>query len=90
MSGGQQIRDYLPVKEVAASLVDILLHPTHTGIVNICSGRNETLSQLVREYIKRQGASIELNLGVHPYPDWEPFRFWGSTQTLNRLRNELS
>jgi dTDP-6-deoxy-L-talose 4-dehydrogenase (NAD+) len=29
---------------------------------------------------------MALNLGHYPYPDYEPFRFWGSTRKLERAR----
>jgi dTDP-6-deoxy-L-talose 4-dehydrogenase (NAD+) len=88
MSGGEQIRDYLHVTEVAEALVDIALHSTFSGIVNVCSGRNSTLHTLVEEYISKRNVSLRLNLGVYPYPDWEPFRFWGVPDVLARIREE--
>ncbi|XXJ20088.1 NAD-dependent epimerase/dehydratase family protein [Desulfovibrio caledoniensis] len=88
MSGGEQVRDYLHVTEVADALADIALHPTFCGIVNVCSGRNSTLRTLVEEYISERNVSLRLNLGVYPYPDWEPFRFWGAPGVLARIREE--
>lgn len=42
------------------------------------------LKKLVDEYLMTQNAQIELNLGYYPYPDYEPFRFWGNTDKLNK------
>lgn len=89
MSGGQQIRDFLPVEEVAEALVDIICHPTHSGVVNVCSGRSLVLQSLIQEYLQKRSASIKLNLGVYPYPDWEPFRFWGNAELLTSIRKEI-
>jgi len=89
MSGGEQIRDYLPVEKVAEALVDILCHPTHNGVVNVCSGKSLMLRDLVHQFIKSQNASIKLNLGIYPYPDWEPFHFWGSSETLLKIQREI-
>lgn len=85
MSGGQQVRDYLPVKIVAEYLAAIAFQSKVTGIINVCSGRNVPLVELVKEYLDERGAQIELNLGKYPYPDWEPFRFWGSTRKLQKV-----
>jgi len=85
MSGGQQIRDYLPVEQLAAALVSIALQEKTTGIINVCSGRSLTVQELVQEYIDKRKATIALNLGYYPYPDYEPFRFWGSTEKLERV-----
>jgi len=85
MSGGQQVRDYLPVGEVGRCLAAIALQDEVAGVINVCSGRNIPLVDLVREYLAARGADIRLNLGKFPYPDWEPFRFWGSTDKLRMV-----
>lgn len=82
MSGGQQVRDYLPVKTVAEYLAGIVSQSDVQGVINVCSGRNIILVDLVNEYLVDRKAEISLNLGKFPYPDWEPFRFWGSTVKL--------
>lgn len=89
MSGGQQIRDFLPVKAVAECLAAIALQSEVTGVINICSGRQVTLETLVREYLAERGAAMQLNLGVYPYPDWEPYRFWGNNAKLRSISEKL-
>jgi len=77
MSGGEQLRDYLPVAEVARRLVDLALTPRDLGAVNICSGTPISVRRLVEGWIKEHGWKIELKLGELPYPDYEPMAFWG-------------
>jgi len=76
MSGGEQLRDYLPVEAVAQQLLDIL-KSDQAGVYNVCSGEAISIRRLVEERIKERGASIHLNLGYYPYPDYEPMAFWG-------------
>ncbi|MFZ6874381.1 NAD-dependent epimerase/dehydratase family protein [Undibacterium sp. Di27W] len=76
MSGGEQLRDYLPVEEVAQQLLDIL-KSNEAGVFNVCSGEAISIRRLVEERIKERGANIHLNLGYYPYPDYEPMAFWG-------------
>lgn len=76
MSGGEQLRDYLPVEAVAQQLLDIL-KSKQAGAFNVCSGEAISIRRLVEERIKERGASIHLNLGYYPYPDYEPMAFWG-------------
>lgn len=76
MSGGEQLRDYLPVEAVAQQLLDIL-KSKQAGAFNVCSGEAISIRRLVEERIKESGASIHLNLGYYPYPDYEPMAFWG-------------
>lgn len=77
MSGGEQLRDYLPVTEVARQLVALAREGKDAGIVNICSGEPISVRKLVEGWIKDNGWSITLNLGQCPYPDYEPMAFWG-------------
>lgn len=78
MSGGEQLRDYLPIEDVAMRLVDIVEHPElNQDLINCCSGIPISVRRLVEERIKERGANIKLNLGHYPYPDHEPMAFWG-------------
>jgi nucleoside-diphosphate-sugar epimerase len=84
MSGGEQLRDYLPVTEVAKDLVDLAMTSQDNGIVNICSGKPISVRKLVEDWMRENDWSIELNLGYYPYPDYEPMAFWGDREKLNR------
>jgi nucleoside-diphosphate-sugar epimerase len=82
MSGGEQLRDYLPVTEVAARAVTLLEHPGCDGIVNICSGEPISVRRLVERHLAQRGASIRLNLGHYPYSSDAPMAFWGDASRL--------
>ncbi|MDE2060431.1 MAG: NAD(P)-dependent oxidoreductase [candidate division NC10 bacterium] len=84
MSGGEQLRDYLPVTEVAKSLVSLAMGNRDNGIVNICSGKPMSVRKLVEGWIEENGWSIKLNLGHYPYSDYEPMAFWGDRRRLDR------
>jgi nucleoside-diphosphate-sugar epimerase len=83
MSGGEQLRDYLPAGAAARLLVDLALTPSAHGVVNVCSGRPVSVRCLVEELIRQNGWPIALNLGRYPYPDHEPMAFWGSRTKLD-------
>jgi dTDP-6-deoxy-L-talose 4-dehydrogenase (NAD+) len=85
MSGGEQVRDYLPVEKVAEYIVKIALQHTIKGIINCCSGQPVTVRQLVENYLKQTGSTIQLNLGIYPYTDYEPMAFWGDTKKLEGI-----
>jgi len=82
MSGGEQVRDYLPVETVARYLAVLAEHPQCSGIINCCSGQPVKVRDLVEKRIAQRGAKISLNLGYYPYPDYEPMSFWGDTRKL--------
>jgi len=82
MSGGEQLRDYLPAAEVAALIAKVALQPRHDGIFNICSGQPISVRRLVEEHIAARRGRLRLNLGVFPYPAHEPLAFWGDPSRL--------
>jgi hypothetical protein len=76
MSGGEQLRDYLPVEAVAQQLFD-LYTDKKAGLYNICSGHPISVRRLVERHITARKSSITPNLGYYPYPEHEPMAFWG-------------
>jgi len=82
MSGGEQLRDYLHVSQVAQYLVELAMSSRNPGIVNVCSGKPISVRRLVERWIKENGSNIQLNLGFYPYPDYEPIAFWGRKDKL--------
>jgi len=87
MSGGEQVRDYLPIESVAEYIVSIATQNNVTGIINCCSGKPITVKALVEEHLKRKNKHISLNLGYYPYADYEPMRFWGDDTKLKTIIN---
>lgn len=85
MSKGEQERDYLPVERVAEIIVRIARQQATTGIINCCSGKPVTVRAMVEDYLRQKGKEMELNLGFYPYPDYEPFRFWGDPAKLKTI-----
>ncbi|MGA2653319.1 MAG: NAD(P)-dependent oxidoreductase [Terracidiphilus sp.] len=83
MSGGEQLRDYLPIAEVAQYLASLAMTGRDNGVVNVCSGRPISVRKLVEGWIKENGWSIDLDLGHYPYPEYEPMAFWGDRSKLD-------
>lgn len=82
MSGGQQLRDYLPVTQVAHYLVRILENCEFNGIVNVCSGEPISVRGLVEHRLRELESTIQLRLGAFPYATDEPMAFWGDPTLL--------
>ena len=84
MSGGEQLRDYLPVEEVAFNIVRLAMFQKDFGVINICSGKPISIRKLVEKWLYENGWK-ELNLGHYPYPDFEPMEFWGDSSRINSI-----
>ncbi len=87
MSGGEQLRDYLPVENAADLLAALIESPGIDGVINCCSGKPISIRSLVEQRIKERESSISLNLGFYPYPDYEPMAFWGNITKLTGILN---
>jgi dTDP-6-deoxy-L-talose 4-dehydrogenase (NAD+) len=85
MSGGQQLRDYLPVEIVARYLVILSKFHRDSGVINICSGKPVTIRSLVESWIRDNSWDISPNYGYYPYPDYEPMEFWGDDSRLRMV-----
>ncbi|HNV70941.1 MAG TPA: NAD-dependent epimerase/dehydratase family protein [Candidatus Ozemobacteraceae bacterium] len=85
MSGGEQLRDYLPVEIVAQYLSRIATAPNFSGIVNCCSGAPISIRRLVEQHVRAANSDIRLHLGYYPYSDYQPMAFWGSVKRLHSL-----
>ena len=83
MSGGEQLRDYLPVATVAHDIVSLAMTQADVGVVNVCAGKPTSVRRLVEGWVKERGADIVLNLGHYAYPDYEPMAFWGGRRKLD-------
>lgn len=90
MSGGEQLRDYLHIDQVAQAIAQLVGRKENTGVVNICSGLPISVRRLVEQWKAANNWNISLNLGHYPYPDYEPFAFWGdNTKYQSLVSNSL-
>ena len=90
MSGGEQLRDYLPVEKVAEHIVKISMQDKVSGVVNCCSGEPISIRKLAENHVVNKNKSIEFNLGYYPYEDYEPMAFWGCDNKLQAAVKEVS
>ena len=84
MSGGEQLRDYLPVVEAVQQLVSLAMGARGHGVVNVCSGKPISVRKLVEGWIEENGWSIGPRPGHYSYPEHEPMAFWGDRNKLTR------
>lgn len=85
MSGGEQLRDYLPVTKAARHFVNLAVHPCAFSLINLCSGHPISVRRLVERWIVEHGWAIRPQLGCYPYPDYEPMAFWGDAVRLHQI-----
>jgi nucleoside-diphosphate-sugar epimerase len=82
MSGGEQVRDYLSVEEVANNIIKVTTQNRVKGIINCSSNKPISVKELVENYLRENNAFIKLNLGYYPYSSIEPMSFWGCNKKI--------
>lgn len=85
MSPGDQLRDYLHISKAAQLLAELTTIPDNPGVVNVCSGVPISVRDLVESWVAEHHARLALRLGELPYPDYEPFGFWGDPTYLRSI-----
>ncbi|WP_095139351.1 NAD(P)-dependent oxidoreductase [Pseudomonas sp. Irchel s3a10] len=88
MSGGEQLRDFLPIASAADYLATIVHQRDFNGVINCASGQPVSVRALVEQRLRERGAALNLNLGHYPYPTHEPMAFWAVTERLQQLLGE--
>lgn len=85
MSSGRQVRDFVPVSQVARLLLRLATHHDAHGIYNCGSGQPISLRELAEERISKSAASTLLRVGVVPDRLDEPLAFWADTSKSDTL-----
>jgi nucleoside-diphosphate-sugar epimerase len=84
-SHGQQVRDFLYVKDAASALV-ALSGSDVAGAVNVASGQPQRLAEVARMIGEALGRAELIRLGALPSPEGEPAIL---TADVTRLREEV-
>lgn len=84
LTGGEQVRDYLHVADVAAGLLRIA-ESEALGVVNVCSGGGVTLRDLALALADIEGGRELLRFGARPYAASEVMHVVGNCDRLLSL-----
>ncbi len=87
MSYGEQQRDYLHADVAAKIIANVCLQNKIKDIINIGNGKGIKIIDLVQKFLTRHHMTIQLNKGVYPYPEHEPFAFWANITKLKQLHD---
>lgn len=79
MTPGEQVRDYIPVEDVAAAVLDAAVRDDIVAgqpwVKNVASGHPVTMRAFAEHWWSRWQASGTLRIGAKPYRPNEPMRF---------------
>ena len=86
MSSGRQLRDFIPVNEVARQLLLLATSQKAYGIYNGGTGQARSLREIVEARINELGADISPRFGTYPDREDEPLAFWADMKRMNALK----
>jgi nucleoside-diphosphate-sugar epimerase len=79
MTPGEQIRDFIPVNEVAEWFVKAVettaINPGEPVVLNLASGRPQTIREFATHWWDQWGAKGNLKVGALPYRQYEVMRY---------------
>ena len=82
---GQNQYDFLDYPEFCKQVAYAVCQNEEQGIINICSGRPEKLSERVERFIKEEGYNISLKYGAFPDRPYDSKAIWGDNNKIEKI-----
>lgn len=76
-TSGKNKYDFLDYGDFCAEVAGLVLDQNCRGVVNVCSGRPESLASRVERFIKDNGFDIQLDYGAFPDRSYDSPAIWG-------------
>lgn len=77
--------DFIDYDEFCKLVVVVIAQEKETGIINICSGRPEKLSERVERFISDNKYSIKLDYGKFPDRPYDSKAVWGNNNKIKKI-----
>ena len=87
MGSGRQILDFIHVEQVARYLQLMLTSSKNLGVINLGSGKPQTVATFVQEQIRSFQSDIVPRFGSIPDRDYESVSFWSDNSRFDSLVN---
>ena len=80
--------DFLDYDQFCKYVADTVEQDEIDGIINICSGRPEKLSDRVERFIRENGFNITLNYGAFPDRPYDSKAIWGNDFKIRMIEKQ--
>ena len=77
--------DFLDFNIFCKQVAAVTLNNTQFGIINVCSGKPETLASRVERFIKDNNLDIKLEYGAFPDRPYDSLAIWGNNEKIQRI-----
>lgn len=79
--------DFINYEEFCLKVSSVVEQRKVNGIINVCSGRPEKLSDRVEKFIKDNKYNIKLNYGAFPDRSYDSKAVWGDSKKIDAIIN---
>lgn len=85
---GKNLYDFIGVDELAKRIALSILQDRVTGVINVCTGKPQSLADRVEQFIRDHGLSIRPEYGAFPDRPYDSPGVWGNAEKINAILKE--
>lgn len=82
--------DFIDIDDLAEMIVKASLQNEINGVINVCTGKPESLASRVERFIQEQGLDIKLEYGAFPDRPYDSPAEWGDTDSIQKIMSSTS
>ena len=84
-TSGKNLYDFIDVEELANMIVAASVQTEINGIINVCTGKPQSLAYRVEGFLKEKHYKIKLDYGAFPDRPYDSPGVWGDATKINQI-----
>lgn len=88
-TSGKNMFDFIDVDVLASQICAASLQLKYEGIINVCSGQPQEISNVVENFIKSKNYRISLDYGAFPDRPYDSPCVYGDSTIIDKIMSEL-
>ena len=83
---GKNLYDFLEYDTFCELCAQAICQDKITGIINVCNGYPQKLSDVVEEFINKNHLNIKLKYGLYPDREYDAIAIWGNNKKIRMIQ----
>ena len=84
-TSGKNLYDFIDVDELAHMIVAASVQDEINGIINVCTGKPQSLADRVERFLQEKHYKIRLEYGAYPDRPYDSPGTWGDATKINQI-----
>lgn len=84
-TSGKNLYDFIDVEDLANMIVAASVQTEINGIINVCTGKPQSLADRVEGFLKEKHYKIKLDYGAFPDRPYDSPGTWGDATKINQI-----